>query len=137
MKISDPVTHIMTSDVITVSTGNKLSEVRRLMVHNSIHHVPVVDGRRLVGIVSYSDILELSFTEYVTDAKQRDAFLDERCTLSALMNSDVITVSNSATLRDVAKALAGGNIHSVPVVDGKGHLSGIVTSTDLIRTLLV
>jgi CBS domain-containing protein len=137
MKASDPVTLIMTTDLITVGTSSKLSEVRRLMVENSIHHIPVVDGRRLLGIVSYSDILELSYTEYVTDAKQRDAFLDERCTLSALMNSDIVTVSSNATLRDAAKALAGGKIHSVPVVDGKGHLSGLVTSTDLIRTLLV
>lgn len=136
MNINDPVSRIMTTDLITVSTSNKLSEVRRLMVQNSIHHVPVLDGRRLQGIVSYSDILELSFTEYVTDEKQRDAFLDERCTLSSLMNVDVVTVSHSASIRDAAKALVSGRIHSVPVVDGKGHLTGIVTSTDLIRYIL-
>ncbi len=136
MKVSEPITHIMTTDVITVNTSNKLSEVRRLMADNSIHHMPVVDGQRLTGIISYSDILELSFTESVTDPIQRDAFLDDRCTITALMNSDVVTVSNNATLRDAAKALVGGRIHSVPVVDGKGHLSGMITSTDLIRTLL-
>ena len=136
MKVSEPITHIMTTDVITVNTSNKLSEVRRLMADNSIHHMPVVDGRRLIGIVSYSDILELSYTESVTDPIQRDAFLDDRCTISALMNSDVVTLGNNATLRDAAKALAGGSIHSVPVVDDEGHLIGMITSTDLIRTLL-
>ena len=126
----------MATDLITVNTENKVSEVRRLMMENTIHHMPVVDGNKLIGIISYSDILELSFTEFVTDEKQRDAFLDERCTVPALMNSDVVTVSTKATLRDAAKALSSGKIHAVPVVDGKGHLTGIITSTDLVRTLL-
>ncbi len=136
MNVNETVTRIMTTELITVSTSNKLSDVRRLMMENAIHHMPVVDGKRLLGIISYSDILELSFTEFVTDDKQRYAFLDDRCTIAALMNSDVVTVSIQSTLRDAARALSSGKIHSVPVVDGKGHLSGMVTSTVLIRTLL-
>jgi len=80
--------------------------------------------------------MELSFTEFVSDPEHRDVFLDERCTVEALMNKSVITISHDAMVRDAARALASGRIHSVPVVDGKGHLSGIVTSTDLIRYLL-
>ena len=136
MRGQEPVTGIMTTEVITVSIDTRLSEVRRLMGENAIHHLPVVDGRRLMGIISYADILELSYTEFVGDQKLRDQFLDERCTVSALMKSHVITVSSHATVRDAARALANGRIHSVSVVDGAGHLSGIVTTTDLIRYLL-
>ena len=136
MRGNEPVTEIMTTEVITVSIDTRLSEVRRLMAENAIHHMPVVDGRRLMGIISYADILELSFTEFVGDQELRDRFLDERCTVSALMESHVITVSSHASVRDAARALASGRIHSVPVVDGAGHLSGIVTTTDLIRYLL-
>ncbi|NNF17370.1 MAG: CBS domain-containing protein [Gammaproteobacteria bacterium] len=136
MNASEPITQIMTTDIITVSADSKLSEVRQLMADNGIHHMPVMNGRRLLGIISYADILELSFTDFVSDPTIRDEVLDERCTVAELMNSTIITVSDRATIRHAARALSSGRIHSVPVVDGKGHLKGMVTSTDLIRYLL-
>ncbi len=135
MKTDSPVAGIMTARVVTVSTRDKVSDVRRTMNEHGIHHVPVVDDGALKGLVSYTDIAELSFTEFTDDERVRDAVLDERCTVRGLMRTELVTLPPDAPIRDAAERLSSGNIHSVLIVDGVDTLVGVVTSTDLIRLL--
>lgn len=71
-----------------------------------------------------------------TDERTIDAVLDSQLRLADLMKPAPQTIRETATVRDAAQALAHGEYHSLPVVDGDGRLVGIVTSTDLIRYLL-
>ena len=135
MKTDSPVAGIMTARVVTVSTRDKVSDVRRTMNEHGIHHVPEVDDGALKGLVSYTDIAELSFTEFTDDERVRDAVLDERCTVRGLMRTELVTLPPDAPIRDAAERLSSGNIHSVLIVDGVDTLVGVVTSTDLIRLL--
>ena len=50
---------VMTPDPATVSPQSSAAEARRLLDSNVIHHLPVVEGNRLVGIISSSDLLKL------------------------------------------------------------------------------
>ena len=136
MKKNESITKVMTSDVRTVHTGQKLSEVRRLMGEASIHHVPVVSGKALVGILSSTDLMRLSVETYGADERSMDAMLDHQFDIEAVMKSDPVTLTTKATVRDAAVILSEGTFHSLPIVDAEGALAGIVTSTDLIRYLL-
>lgn len=126
----------MSTELVTVHHGDPISKVRRLMQTTGIHHIPVVSGESLVGIISWSDILNLSFGQaFGADERAVDAVLDHSVTLEQAMKKDPVTLPHDGYVRQAAEILAEGGFHSLPVVSD-GKLVGIVTSTDLIKYLL-
>jgi CBS domain-containing protein len=135
MKKNEPISKILTRDVATTHTGQKVSDVRKLLMKNGFHHVPVVSGQKLIGLISASDILGISVEGVGSDERSMDAYVDHQFSIEKLMKTDLKTLSSSAKIADAADALSAGDIHAVPVVDDAGDLQGLVTSTDLIRFL--
>ena len=121
---------VMTSDPATVSPQSSAAEARRLLESNVIHHLPVVEGDRLVGIVSSSDLLKL----HLLDDKMA---IFTRATVDQIMETNVTVLGKKSTLREAVEKLSMGNFHALPVVDRKRRLLGIVTSTDLLNELIV
>lgn len=136
MKKNESIRRIMSAQLVTVHHGDPVSKVRQLIAQHGIHHVPVVSGENLVGIISASDILRVSFGDtFNTDQRTVDATLDHTFSIEGLMQKSPITLSATGSIRDAAEILAKNQFHALPVVDGE-KLVGIVTSTDLIRYLL-
>lgn len=136
MKKNESVTHIMSAEPLTVGTNEPVSQARRLLEDNDIHHLPVVDGSALVGIVTSSDFLRVSFGEFGNqDTRSLDAVLDHTYSVTDLMNQAPTTIESTQTVRDAAGILVASGFHSLPVVNNS-ELVGIVTSTDLIQYLL-
>jgi CBS domain-containing protein len=121
---------VMTSDPATVSPQSSAAEARRLLDSNVIHHLPVVEGDRLVGIVSSSDLLKLHLLDDTMA-------LFTRATVDQIMETNVTVLGKNSTLRDAVEKLSMGNFHALPVVDRKRRLLGIVTSTDLMNELML
>ena len=135
MKKNVPIEKVLTRDVVTVHVGQAVSDVRKLFAAQGFHHVPVVSGQKLIGLLSASDILGISVEGVGSDERSMDAYLDHQFSIEALMKKDLKTLSLKSTVADAAEALADGRFHAVPVVDEKEALIGLVTSTDLIRFL--
>jgi CBS domain-containing protein len=136
MKKHEPISKIMSTDLITVHHGDPISKVRQLASMHGVHHIPVVTGDQLVGIISWSDILRVSFGDtFQADQRTVDATLDHTFTIEQVMKKNPISLQETSTVRDAAEILAGGEFHAVPVVNG-GKLVGIVSTTDLIKYLL-
>ncbi|MFQ5556254.1 MAG: HPP family protein [Acidimicrobiales bacterium] len=135
MKAREPVTAVMTRDPTTVELGDPLSYVYRLLRRAPFHHLPVMDGGSVAGLISATDILRLVYDIERGDDKMLRTMLDHQYTIEDAMSIDLHTLPPTATVRDAAVVLSGGTFHSVLVVDGSGELAGIVTSTDLIRYL--
>ncbi|MCB1087777.1 MAG: CBS domain-containing protein [Verrucomicrobiae bacterium] len=126
----------MTSEPVTVRHGDPISKVRKLFQENHLHHLPVVDGDRLVGIISWTDLMRFSYGDaFGEDARSVDATLDHTHKLEDLMSRAPVTIDVNAGIRDAAQILASSDFHALPVVDGD-KLVGIVTSRDLIHFLL-
>ncbi|MCL4792728.1 MAG: CBS domain-containing protein [Gammaproteobacteria bacterium] len=136
MKQNEPVSKIMSSNLKTIHTGQKLSEVRRLLTENPFDHVPVVSGDKLVGILSSADLMRLTFDAGNTDPRSMDAVLDSQFTIEGTMTKDPVTIRGGDTIREAAELLVKSARHSLPVLTESGKLVGIVTSTDLINYLL-
>lgn len=135
MKKNEPVTKVMTSLLTTVHEGDPVSKLRKIFEVSQVHHIPVVSGDKLIGIVSWSDLLRVSFGEFGSqDGKSLDAMLDHTYKLKDVMNANPTTIPVTATIREAAHILGSNSFHSLPVVDGE-KLVGIVTSTDLINFL--
>lgn len=120
---------VMTPDPATVSPQSSAAEARRLLESNVIHHLPVVEGERLVGIISSSDFLKL----YLLDDKLA---IFARATVDQIMETNVAVLKKNSTLREAIEKLSMGNFHALPVVDRKRRLLGIVTSSDLMTELM-
>lgn len=136
MKKNEPVTHVMTPNPICVSKNESVSTARHLINEKGVHHLPVVEGDRLVGILTSHDLMRVSFGEFGDqDGRSLDAILDHTYSIADVMKDSPVSIDKSDTIREAARILAVGEFHSLPVVDGN-TLVGIVTSSDLIRHLL-
>lgn len=136
MKRNEPVSKIMSHQVATVHHGDPVSKVRQIVKERGIHHIPVVNGDQLVGIISASDVLRVSFGDvFAADERAVDATLDHSLTLEDIMAKSPVSLQENATIREAAEILARGEFHAIPIVHGT-KLVGIVTSTDLIKYLL-
>jgi len=135
MKKNEPISKVLTRNPITTHVAQKVSDVRKLLAEHGFHHVPVVSGKKLLGMISASDILGISIEGVGSDQASMDAYLDHQFTIEKLMRTDLETLPEKSTVADAANVLANGDIHAVPVVGKSNELVGIVTSTDLIRFL--
>ena len=136
MKRNDPISHLMSRSVITAHHGDAISKVRALVREHGVHHIPVVNGDQLIGIISWSDILRVSFGDaFHTDERTVDATLDHTLSLEQVMQKNPVTLAETGTVREAAEILAANSFHALPIVSGS-KLVGIVTTTDLIRYLL-
>ena len=90
---------------------------------------------RVVGLVSFTDIMKLNLVVSGATEYTIDAIIDQQFSISDIMSVDVITISHKDTVRGAAEILAEGKFHSLPVVKNSSELLGIVTTTDLIRYL--
>jgi CBS domain-containing protein len=128
------VRRLMTPDPWAVRVGDSLTDVWTGMLNGGFHHVPVVSGERLVGMLSITDLAQV-LRDVPTELRDTGVILDETSSVDKLMTHTVDTVPVSARVRDVVERFALGRYHAVPVVDGD-VLVGIVTTTDLARALL-
>ena len=114
----------MTAPAWVIGPDSTLEEASRLMARERLHHLPVVEADRLVGIISASDLIG----RVAPDAGRKR--------IGDVMQREPAVLSRTSTLHDAAILLAGSDHHSLPVVDPAGKVVGIVTSTDLIVVLL-
>jgi len=130
----------MTTDVATVAPHTDLRDVAALLVQKRISGVPVVDGGRVLGVVSERDIL---FKERPSDGLHRGVLawlmdegdlmlkIDAR-TAETAMTSPALTIGPARAVADAAALMLDEGVSRLPVVD-HGVLVGIVTRHDLVR----
>lgn len=130
-----PVSTLMTRAVRTLDVGAKLSEARRALVAGDFHHLPVDDGERLVGIVSWRDLVRVYRDAAREPGETFDDVLDRSATLEAVMSRELVTLREDEPVERAIDRIADGSVHSVLVVDADDHLAGIVTDEDLVAYL--
>ena len=120
----------MTKDPVTVSPGDSLPTASRLMKEKKIGRLPVVEGGRLVGLVTYRNLQEARPSTASTLSVHEALYLISQLKVRDVMRKNPVTVGPDD---DVLAALVAGQqkgIGSYPVVD-QGRLVGIITAADL------
>ena len=121
MKVSD----VMTRDVITVGLKERMGSLGEILCRNRISGLPVIEGDRLVGLVSIEDYIKWM------DNKQ------ENCAVKDRMTSKVATLYDDAPLVLAIRRFERTGMGRFPVVDRKREeLVGILTKGDVIEGLL-
>ena len=131
------VADVMTKEVVVLREEDNLAEVAADMERYRFRHLPVVDGRTLVGIVSQRDLLRatVSRLEASVAARDKDRHLKEQTFVARVMTRDPQSVLPETPLSVAAKKLVRGHFGCLPVVDAENRLVGIVTNHDLLEVL--
>ena len=137
MKEGTPVAAIMTRNVITLKHSDELLTAEKLFKKHHIRHIPVLKGDKLIGMLSYTDLLRISFADAIEDNSESEVetIVYNMFTIEQVMAKNLITISSKSTIKQVAQILSKKEFHALPVVEGS-QLIGIVTTTDLINYLL-
>jgi CBS domain-containing protein len=137
MKVRD----LMTTDPVTTTPDTSLKEAARLMVRSQVSGLPVMDGEKLVGIVTEGDYLRreadreqpyrLSLLEALFGEGSKDAPAVEK--VSEVMTDKVLTIGPDATVSEAARVMSHRNIKRLPVLDLEGNLLGIISRADVVN----
>ena len=132
MKQRVPVSGIMAKNVVTVNVTNSLAQAKYLFKQHKIRHIPVVSGKKIIGMLSYADLLRISFVDSTGQAgvEAYDMF-----TIEQVMVKNIVSISPETTIKEAAEILATNEFHALPVCEGD-ELVGILTTTDLIKYLI-
>ncbi len=120
--MNENVKTIMTTDLITVKPTTKLSSVRKIFMSHKIHHLPVMDNGKLVGLVTTYDMWknEIAPSNYATQE------------VSSVMTTSLAKIGPRDKIGTAAELFLDNRFHALPVVNEHDHLVGIVTSFDIL-----
>jgi CBS-domain-containing membrane protein len=128
---------VMTRQVMVLNVEDNLDKVMKAMEHFHIRHVPVVDGEKVVGMVTQRDMLAVMHSKLGPNAPEAggDTRLYERTFVINVMTKDPVTVSPETPLKDAVKLLRENKIGGFPVIAADGKLVGVMTETDVLKVL--
>jgi CBS domain-containing protein len=120
--MNEPLSSIMTKNVITADPNDKLSVARDIFKQNRVHHLPIVHGTSLLGILTTYDVFKLI-----------DKSVDfDKTLIKDVMTTHVATLEPDDKIGSAAELFLENLFHAVPIVKD-GELKGIVTSFDVIK----
>lgn len=130
------VAEFMTRNLYTVEPSDSLEKAKHMMSKYKVRHLPVRSGQKLVGILSLTDVMRLSFgNTYAADQEEIDSALFEAMDVGNVMREDPVFIDVNADLTDAANVFIQKEFHALPVID-RDDLVGIITTTDVIRAFM-
>ncbi len=127
----------MTQTPTTVSPDTSFDEAIRLMRERKVRRFPVVDRHNhVVGIISEKDLLNAMPSPATTLSRYEMNELLARLCVRDLMTHTAIVVQPDTLLEEAARIMADNKIGGLPVVDAQHRLVGIITETDIFRTMV-
>ena len=124
------VKDIISDKLITLKAGDDIKKAFELMKTNKIRHIPVLDGEKLVGIVTNTDLRQVLVPSELNNTKEVSLFTSKFFTVDQIMTKDPITVTPQTDIEKAAMLLQRNKIGGLPVVEN-GRLVGMITETDI------
>ncbi len=114
LKVADYMTH----DVVTVSPDDTVEDVIDIICKTEHESFPVVENGKVIGYISSADLLRRN----------------PKDPISKLMSTDLIVTNPAMDLTDAARVMFRTSFSKLPVVDDEGHLVGLLSNSDVIRS---
>jgi len=129
------VADIMIHDPITVCPSDSLGTAVRRMRKSGFRCLPVVEGERLVGLLTDYEVNRAAHSPLVAREPWHDHFLLDVIEVRSCMKQDPLTVDPESPIREAARLVCEKDIPALPVVSGH-VLVGLVTTSLLIEHLI-
>ena len=128
---------VMVRPVRTIKASASLVEAHTMMTDMGIHHLLAIDDfGKLVGVLSDRDIKKFA-SPFAGSKLEEDR---DRATLKlpvqSIMSKKVLSCPPDMPIKQCIELMLQKSIHAIPVVDGEGKLTGLVTATDMLRIFL-
>ena len=125
----------MTPDPVTIAPDTPVLEAIKLLKEKGFRRLPVVEGGRLVGIVTDKDLKDAMPSKATTLSIWELNYLLSKLTVSEVMAKPVITVGADEPLEEAALLMEEYKVGGLPVLEGD-RLVGIITITDVLRAFI-
>lgn len=126
------VQDVMQTEIHTVTLDTTLPEALRLTAQRGVRHLPVLDGDRLVGILSDRDLKRAMASSASSLAAHELTYLLDQLRVGEVMTRTVITIGRMFPIEEAARLMVQEKIGALPVTEGE-RLIGLVTETDVLR----
>jgi CBS domain-containing protein len=114
----------MTSNPTTVEPTTTAQEAARTMKSEDVGSLPIVEGDKLVGVITDRDLA----IRIIAEAKGIDTPVAE------IASKDVVTIDPQQSLEEAARLMANNQVRRLPVVEEDGRLVGILAQADIAQT---
>lgn len=132
MKSTTKVSHIMSKNVITISSTDSLLDIEQIFRSYHLRHAPVCEDGEVIGMISIIDLRRRVSALDDENMSSRDA---TKLHASEIMAIDPVTVQSHQTVREIASIFSDNEFHAIPVLEND-NLVGIISTTDIIRFLM-
>ncbi|MFT5168055.1 MAG: CBS-domain-containing membrane protein [Saprospiraceae bacterium] len=121
--MNEPISSIMSKNLITITPDSTIRDAFDLLRAKKIHHLPVVEGSKLVGILTTQDIFkqETNPEDYA------------KIKVTDLMTTKIAAMAPNDKIGSLVLVLVENLFHAVPIIDAERNAIGIVTTLDVMK----
>lgn len=125
----------MKTDLITIGKDDRMTTAKKIIQEKNIRHLLVVDGKKLIGLVTNMDIRKAEASPATSLEVRELHYLLDKLTVGDIMTRNVITISPDISVEEATTLLHDNKIGCLPVVED-GNLVGILTENDVMEILI-
>ncbi len=125
----------MKRDVITITKNERMTTAKKILQEKKIRHLPVVEGKKLIGLVMNMDIRKAEASPATSLEIRELHYLLDKLTVGEIMTKNVITISPEISVEEATTLLHDNKIGCLPVVED-GNLVGMLTENDVMDILI-
>ncbi len=125
----------MNTNLITITKDERMTAAKKIIQEKGIRHLPVVDGKKLVGLVTNMDIRKAEASPATSLEIRELHYLLDKITVGEIMTRNVISISPDISVEEAATLLHDNKIGCLPVVED-GALIGMLTENDVMEILI-
>ena len=125
----------MQKNITTITKDERMTTAKKIIKEKNIRHLPVVDGKKLIGLVTNMDIRK-SEASPATSLEIRELhYLLDKITVGEIMTRNVITIAPDISIEEATTLLHDNKIGCLPVIED-GNLVGLLTEGDVMEILI-
>jgi len=121
--MNEHVDSIMIKKIITLGPKDNLDSAREIFMNKRIHHLPIVEDGKLVGLITTYDLWKANFSESISG----DTLIE------TVMSRKILKISPDDKVGTAAELFLDNRFHALPVVTEDNTLVGLITTFDVLR----
>jgi len=127
---------IISGEAFVVRMDDTIGTIHEILKRAEFHHLLVVEGQKLVGIISDRDTLKIisPFIGQLSEHSRDVSILEKK--VHQIMTRKVITVEKSTSVETAANLLLDNNISCLPVISTAGEIEGVVSWKDILGSYM-
>lgn len=136
MVIENSLREIMTKQPVTIKSSESIEKAEEKMKKHHIRHLPIIKNKKLIGILSLTDLQRISFASSFNESNSNeDSLVYEMFTIEQIMTHHPYCIDINEGMKKAMQVLSEKEFHALPIMEDE-KLVGIITTTDIIKYIL-